>query len=280
MLKSLSRFGFIVFVMALSAYSAILAFLYISQRSLIYQPNPTRVLPSELPAHHEVPNEIELSTPDGHTVIAWWYAPTDNKPTLILFHGNAGGLLDHAAKYDVFARAGYGVLAMSYRGYSGSSGGPSEEAFIADAELGYDWLMTQGVTPDQLFIYGYSLGSGVAVQLAARRKEAGVILEAPYLSMLALGQKRFSFFPVHLILKDQFRSDQYIPEINAPLLVLHGTADRDILYSYGAALFALAEEPKQFVTLEGVDHYGVYANGLLPRVIEFLSGSTKKKSAS
>ena len=172
----MSGFGKILVYVAV-AYVLIVAVAYFAQRKFTYFPNPTRVSPAA--AGLEGFREVELPTPDGERLIAWYAPAPPGRPTILYFHGNGGSLQNRAMRFQRYQNAGFGIFAMSYRGYSGSTGSPSEAHNIADARLAYDHLIKQGLKPSEIFLYGESLGSGVAVQLAASVPVAGVILDAP-----------------------------------------------------------------------------------------------------
>ncbi len=207
-------------------YFAIALALFIFQRRLLYRPDTAYHTPAE--AGLEGVREVVLTTPDGVRLIAWQSQPAAGQPILLYFHGNGGGLADRTERIKRFAREGIGVFMPSYRGYPGSGGSPSEAALVADAQLAYDHLIGEGVSPRSIVVYGESLGTGVAVQLAATRQVAAVILDAPYTSIADIAEGLYPFIPVRLFLKDTFASIAHIRQIRAPLLVLHGARDGTI----------------------------------------------------
>src|SRR5207248_7270971 len=153
--------------------------------------------------------------------------------------------------------------ALSYRGYFGSSGAPSEQGLLKDAATAYAFT-TARYSADKIVIWGFSLGTGVAVALAAEQPIGRLILEAPYSSVLDVAATMFPFFPVRLVMRDPFRSDQRIASVNVPLLIMHGENDPAISIVFGERLFALAREPKKFVRFpEGghndLDNFGASA---------------------
>ena len=149
---------------------------------------------------------------------------------------------------------------MSYRGYAGSSGQPSERGLLLDAAAAYDFT-TARYAADKIVAWGFSLGSGVAVALAAEQPIGRIILESPYTSIVDVAASVFWFAPVRLLMRDRFRSDERIARVDAPLLVMHGGRDLTIAIAFGERLFELAKEPKQFVRFpEGghndLDYFG------------------------
>jgi fermentation-respiration switch protein FrsA (DUF1100 family) len=163
--------------------------------------------------------------------------------------------------------SGFGLLAMSYRGYPGSGGKPSEKALFSDALETYDWLAER--TSD-IVIHGESLGTGIATYTASQRPEEALILEAPYTAAVDIAAERYPWVPVKLLMRDQYRSDDYIDEIDTPLLIVHGTADTTIPVRFGEELFEMALDPKQLSLIEGGTHGDLWENGLWPIALSFL----------
>jgi uncharacterized protein len=259
-------FGVVIFV--LGAYLVVAISLFVFQRRLIYPADPTRHSPAE--AGLDTVQEVNLKAADGETLVAWYAPARPGQPTLLYFHGNGGTLLVRAERIRRFLGDGLGVFMPAYRGYSGSTGSPSEAALIADAKLAHDHLLGMGLRPEDIVIYGESLGTGVAVQLAANRRSAGVVLDAPYTSLLDIARHHYRFIPVKFFLLDTFASIDYITRIDAPLLVMHGTEDRVIPLEYGKALYEAADQPKQMAVLRGAGHSDLYAFGAMQIVRRFI----------
>ena len=152
---------------------------------------------------------------------------------------------------------------LSYRGYSGSTGQPTEYRNVADARLAYDALLEDGIAPADIILYGESLGSGVAVQLAAEKPVAGVVLDAPYTSIADVAVGAYPFFPVRWFLFDRYETLNFLPNVHAPLLVVHGEADEVIPVAMGRAVYAAAKGPKEIVTFPGAGHsdHHLYGSG-------------------
>lgn len=246
-------------VYAALAYLVVVAVAYFAQRKFTYFPDPTRVAPSDTGLQGV--REVELVAPDGVRIVSWYAPASPGNPTLLYFHGNGGGLHRRAQRLARYQNAGIGVFMMSYRGYSGSTGSPTETDNVADARRAYDHLIQQGLKPSEIFLYGESLGTGVAVQLATAVPVAGVILDAPYTSIVEAGSKSYPFLPLSWIMVDRYESDRRIASIGAPLLILHGARDHIIPLEMGQRLHALAREPKKIVVFpEGghvdLDHHG------------------------
>ena len=257
-----------ILVYAAIAYVLIVAVAYFAQRKFTYFPNATRVAPETTGL--EGFREVELPTPDGDRLIAWYAPAPAGRPTLLYFHGNGGGLQNRAMRFQRYQHAGFGILVMSYRGYSGSTGRPSEAHNIADARLAYDYLIKQGLKPSDIVLYGESLGTGVAVQLASSVPVAGVILDAPYTSIVEVGAKSYPILPLRWIMTDRYESDKYIARINAPLLILHGARDPIIPLEMGQRMHELAREPKRIVVFPDGRHIDLDKYGAVDLVREWI----------
>jgi fermentation-respiration switch protein FrsA (DUF1100 family) len=214
--------------------------------------------------------EVKLAAPGGETLIAWYGEAAPGKPTLLYFHGNAGGLRRRADRIRRFQMAGLGIFILAYRGYSGSTGKPSERANVADALLAYEALRQRGVPDSAIAVYGESLGTGVSTQLAAARPVAALILDAPYTSLPAVAQRLFPMFPIRPFLLDRYRNERYIKAVRAPILILHGARDLLVPAAQGRALFGLAPEPKEIAIFPHGGHWDLYNHGALSRMLAFL----------
>ena len=256
-------------IIALCAYIALTAVVYVAQRSLMYFPDTAHVLPAAagLPEAEEVP----LTAADGVRIAAWHVAPRDGKPVILYFHGNGGALRFRVTRFRRVIADGIGLVALEYRGYGGSGGSPNEQGLIADAQAAYHFAAAH-YPPQQLVLWGESLGSGVAIAVAAERPVSRVILEAPFTSAVALGARHYWYLPVRLLMKDQFRSDLRIGKVKAPVMIMHGVNDRVVPYAMGEQLFELANKPKHFVRFLDGGHEDLDDNGGLDAVARFLAG--------
>jgi fermentation-respiration switch protein FrsA (DUF1100 family) len=256
-------------VIGLAFYAVLATVLYVAQRSLMYFPDTAHVVPAEagLPEAEEVP----LTAADGVHVTAWHVPPRDAKPVIVYFHGNGGALRFRVARFRRLIADGVGLVALEYRGYGGSAGSPSEQGLIADAQAAYRFAAGR-YPPQQLVLWGESLGSGVAIALAAERPVGRVIVEAPFTSAVALGARHYWYLPVSLLMKDQFRSDLRISNVTAPVMIMHGVHDRVVPYAMGEQLFDLANKPKHFVRFLDGGHEDLDDNGALDAVARFLAG--------
>jgi Hydrolases of the alpha/beta superfamily len=225
---------------------------YFLQRHLTYFPDPLRTLPASLGLIGV--EERVIVTPDGDRVIAWWGKARPGMTTLLYFHGNAGSL---AARSDRMARylgRGIGVFMMTYRGYGGSTGKPSERSNVADAKLAYDTLVGAGVAPADIILYGESLGSGIAMQVAVEKEVGGVILDAPYTSLVDVAEVHYPYLPSRIFMTDRYDTMKYLPRLAAPLLIVHGKDDYVVPVEMGLRVHAKAPEPKEIVVLPVAGH--------------------------
>jgi uncharacterized protein len=175
-------------------------------------------------------------------------------PWLLYLHGNRATIASrvNVVRYEQFRALGLNVFAPEYRGFGGLEGTPSERGVTADARAGYDYLReTLGVPPDRIVIFGWSLGSAVAVNLASEVDAAAVILEGAPFSLVPIGQRAYPWLPVRLVMRNPFESILKIGRIGAPVLFLHSPEDARIPVEDGRRLFAAAREPKEFVEVRG-----------------------------
>jgi len=255
-------------IVAVLGYVAIVAVVYFAQRSLMYFPDPSRT-PAAAAGLPQA-EEVLLDTSDGEKVIAWHVPPRGEKPVILYFHGNGGALNLRAHRFAGLTADGTGLVALSYRGYGGSSGRPSEAGLMRDAEAAYAFAAAR-YPAERLAVFGESLGSGVAVALAADKPVARVVLEAPFLSAVDIGAAAYPYLPVRRLMKDQFRSDLRIGKITAPVLILHGDQDAVVPIASGERLYALITAPKRFVRFPGGGHEDLGARGAVEAAKVFLA---------
>jgi len=255
-------------ILAITGYGGLLALMYVFQRALMYFPDPTRVAPAQ--AGLPQAEEVRVTSSDGEKLLAWYVPPRGAKPVVIYFQGNAEGLPARVARFTWLTADGTGLLALCYRGYGGSTGTPTEDGLIRDAQAAYDFARAH-YPAGRIVLFGESLGTAVAVALAAGHEVAGVILDAPFTSAAEVGAAAYPFAPVRWVMKDKFRSDERIARVSAPLLVLHGEQDRIVPIRFGEKLFGLAREPKRFVRFPQGGHVDLDDHGAAKVVKEFLA---------
>lgn len=239
------------------------------ERALMYFPDPEHVSPQAYGLAGV--REIVITAPDGARVVAWYGTASPGQPVLLYFHGNAGSLASRSERIRKYHAQGYGIFMMSYRGFSGSTGQPSEAANLADATRAYQTLRAEGVAPSDIVLYGESLGSGIATQIAAANPVAGVILDAPYTSMLDLARLHHPHLPAALFLKDRYSSAAAVPRVTAPILIVHGEKDDVVPVAMGREMYRLANEPKTIVTYPMAGHSDHHLNGSYDTIFGWLS---------
>jgi uncharacterized protein len=261
-----------IVLLGLGGYIAFVAALYFGQRSLLYFPRSTHYSPAE--AGLPEAEEVVLATADGECVIAWHVPPRPGQPVVIYFHGNGEVVATQVARHRELIAGGVGLVALSYRGYMGSTGRPTEEGLLRDAEAAYQFAASR-YPPDRIVLWGHSLGSGVAVALAATRPVAKLILEAPFSSTVDVAASMFPIVPVRWLMLDQYRSDQRIGAVKAAILILHGDRDFVVPVALGERLFTLAPEPKRLVRYPAGGHDDLDAYGAGAEARRFIAEGTR-----
>lgn len=237
--------------------------MYVSQRSILF-PGAG----SAPPAGPEWGKAAAITTPDGETLHALHSEAAPGRPSVLFFPGNADWIGNYAFLAEALAARGMGLLAISYRGYPGSTGSPSEAGLLTDGLAAFDWLSAQG--SGGIVLLGQSLGSGVAVNAAVERPATGVVLISAYLSVLSVAQAEYPFLPVAPLIKDPFRSDLRIANVTQPKLFIHGRYDTIIPLSSGEALYRIAPEPKRMLIDDAVGHNDIWTDGLTAEIVNFV----------
>lgn len=254
-------------LLVLAVYAGVLLFLWGAQDFLLYQPNKTR--PS-LPKNAEI---VSVQTHDGLELQGWYFeAKNSNGYTILFFHGNAGNIGSRVHTAKRYNAMGYHMLLAEYRGYGGNEGEPSERDFIKDGLAYFDYLMAEKSVPaEKIIIFGRSLGSGVAVAIAAHKQEAGVILEVPFSSVTDVARAHYPFVPfMNIFLCNRYHNDDLIDTIGSLVVMGVGGKDAVIPPEFGQKLFDLAVEPKALFIYPDAEHDTVYAHGFPQDADRFL----------
>jgi uncharacterized protein len=255
-------------VAVVAVYAAATIALYLCQRMLMYPaPQTTRVAPAA--AGFPEAEEFVVDTEDGEKVIVWHVPPKPGKPVVIFFHGNGDVLAWRVPRFRAIVADGTGLVALSFRGYGGSTGTPTEQGLLNDSKAAYQFAAAR-YSAARLVPWGYSLGSGVAVALATTHAVGKLILEAPYTSTVDIAAAAYPFMPVRLLMLDRFRSDQQITTLKVPLLVMHGEKDAVIPVEFGRRLFDLAPGRKRFVAFPLGTHIDLDDQGAVEVAHAFL----------
>jgi pimeloyl-ACP methyl ester carboxylesterase len=263
---TLTRALVAVLLLAVLAYGGAMVWLAANETRLVF--HAITELGDRRPS--EPYEQIDRAPAEGGPIYAraWVLpaaAPADSRTWVIFLHGNDSNIgsrlnILHAEQLRAL---GLSVIAPEYRGFGGLDGVPTEDGLAQDAQRWYDFLRNQKqVEPRRIVIYGWSLGSAVAVTLASRVEEAAVILEGAPASVVAIGQQQYPYFPIRLLIRNPFESILRVGRVRSPMLFLHSREDAVIPFAEGQRLFAAAPQPKQFVEVSG-GH--VYASERDPR---------------
>jgi fermentation-respiration switch protein FrsA (DUF1100 family) len=256
-------------VLAIVGYVGGLAVLFFKQREFIF-PIPQTVRTAPDAAGFLEAEEHTLTAADGEKVIVWHVPAKPGHAVVIYFPGNGDFLAGSVGRFQGIIADGTGLVALSYRGYAGSSGHPSEQGLLKDAAAAYAFTSTR-YSADRIVLWGFSLGTGAAVAVAAEQPVGKLILEAPYTSLADLAASHFRIVPVRWLLRDQFHSDERISRITAPLLIMHGERDFTIPIKFGERLFGLAPEPKQFARFPEGGHDNLGNHGAIEAARHFIN---------
>ena len=257
----------IALLVLVSTYIATAGAARMLQRRLIFHPDDRHPIPSlRIPGLRA----ISAGTQDSLDPAAWYVPASQSLPTVAYLHGNAGTIGDREGRMAAFARAGIGILMVEYPGYGGEPGTPSEKGLLEVGRGALDFLERSGVPSPGVFLYGESIGTGVATRLATEREVSGLILESPYTSILDIARQMVPWLPVRLLLSDRFEQLSLIAMVHAPLLVLQGALDRVIPPAMGQAVFAAANQPKRLWVAPQGGHNDLAAFGAIEEVVSFV----------
>ena len=248
-----SRTPLRVVVAAVGVMVVVLGLFWTLQRSLIYLPqgSPGR------PAADAVAGaqDITLMTADGLRLAAWHVPARHGRATVLVANGNAGHRGMRAPLAAALAQHGLGVLLFDYRGYAGNPGSPSEDGLAHDVRAARTFLVDDAdVRPEALIYFGESLGAGVVVGLAAEHPPAGLVLRSPFTSLADVGRVHYPFLPVRALLRDRYPVLDTISRVDAPTVVVLGTADSIVPPEQSRAVAAAAPGLRQLVEIVGADH--------------------------
>ena len=231
--------------------------------------------------------DVTLQSADGTRLHAWWCpveSQSNNHPAgaLLYCHGNAGNLSYRAYSIPSWHKFLHvPVLIFDYPGYGKSAGKPSEKGCYAAADAAYDWLtQVKGIPPDQILIYGGSLGGGVAVDVASRRPHRALVLAKTFTSIPEVGQTFYPWLPVRWVMRNRFDNLAKIGKCTRPIFVAHGTADNLVPFRLAKELYEAANEPKHFFILEGRDHNDAHPPEMFLELQRFLESQEVSTSAT
>lgn len=262
--------GFFGTIAALYAIVVILAWFF--QDQLIYHPSSSIY---QTPADHGMDyEEVWLDTDDGERIHGWFVKADNPKGTLLFFHGNAGNNADRVQSIEQFISIGVNVFIIDYRGYGKSSGSPSEEGLYEDARTAMRYLTDEREIPFfEIVIFGRSLGGAVAAWLAEQERAAGLILESSFTSLVDMGISAYPWLPVRWLLTDRYKTIDRMENLDLPVLIAHSPSDGVVPYEQGEQLYNAANQPKEWLEMQGDHGGGWIATGqhYLNRMEEFIN---------
>jgi hypothetical protein len=251
------------------AYLIIILFVYFYQRSLLYNPSENHYLNDKINFNYK---EIFIET-DKKIKLKSWFIEKDlkNFKTILFFHGNAGNLFNRVYKLNELNKLNLNILIISWRGFSGNKGKPTEKNLYHDAQEAVKWLKAQGLDNKNIILYGESLGTGIATELASKNNFGGIILESPFTSMADTAKIYYPYLPVNFLLRDRYDSKSKIKDIKTPILIMHGKMDNIVPQKMGLELFEKANNPKFNYFPENDDHMMQYNDELLNNIKLFIN---------
>ena len=223
-------------------YTSFLVLLFIFQRNLMYHPDENNYSGDKLEVEIK---KVKIKTSDGIDLLGWFHKKDLNRfKTIIYFHGNAGKLENRIHKLNHFKDMDVNFLIIAWRGFSGNDGKPSEEGLYIDGNSAIKWLKNLGLSEEDIILYGESLGTAVATEIAQNNNFAGLVLETPFTSMIEAAKIFYPYIPVRILLRDKYENDKKIKNINIPVLVMHGEADQIVPFWMGKKIHEIANQPK------------------------------------
>jgi fermentation-respiration switch protein FrsA (DUF1100 family) len=263
------KYLYLVISSIVLAYFVIILFVYFNQRKLLYHPSENNYLNDKINFSYK---EIYIQT-DENIQLKSWLIKKDLKKfkTILLFHGNAGNLFNRVYKLNELNKLDLNILLISWRGFSGNKGKPTEKNLYHDAGEVVKWLNSLGVINKNIILYGESLGTGVATELGTRNIFGGIILESPFTSISKAAKIYYPYLPINLVLKDRYDSIEKIQSITTPILIMHGKKDNIVPQKMGLELFEKANEPKFNYFPENDDHMMEYNDELLKNIELFIN---------
>ncbi|HDQ40355.1 MAG TPA: alpha/beta hydrolase [Desulfonatronum sp.] len=243
-----------------AGYLFIAGWVYLRQDAMVYQPLPELLgSPADFGLEYE---EAWLKTSDGVDIHGWFVPGRGAVRRVLLFcHGNAGNISHRLDSLKIFHDLGLSVFIFDYRGFGKSRGQPNEKGTYLDAETAWDHLLARGYGPEEIFIFGRSLGGAVAAYLAAGKDAAALILESTFTSLPDVGAAFYPYLPVRLLARHRYETITHLRKVRCPVLVVHSIDDEMIPFSHGQSLFATASNPKTFLEISGGHNHGFLISG-------------------
>lgn len=263
-----------IFIIVFIAYWALAVVLYLMQPKFLYEPmRDVPYTPEDLGLKFE---KVTLQTQDN-IKLEGWFVPAENADITILFcHGNGGNMTHRLDSINIFCDLGLNCFIFDYRGYGNSHGKPTEQGTYIDAETAYKYLTeTKKISPDNIIIFGRSLGGSIAAKLAGEVEVKALVIESTFTSYIDIGRKFYPYMPVKWFARFSYSTIDYIENVHCPVMIIHSRDDETIPFEFGRRLYENANEPKEFVEIYGSHNDGFLLSGDLyknawEKWIEFL----------
>ena len=248
-------------------------FMYIFQRTFMYHPNVKNTDSTTAQFDYK---EVHINSENDIKLKSWFAYANPNNKTILFFHGNAGELSARVYKLNKFHELDLNFLIISWRGFSGNNGKPTEKGLYKDAENAVAWLEAKGINKKDIILYGESLGTGIAIEIAMKDQYSGVILESPYTSMIDMGKRFYPFLPISILQKDKYNSLKKLNMVKSPILVLHGKADTLVPFYMGKKIYDVANEPKYYYFPDIDNHMMTYDQNMMKTLSNFVDEISKQ----
>jgi fermentation-respiration switch protein FrsA (DUF1100 family) len=253
-----------------AAYIGVHAYMFFKQRDLQYEVAGEQVALAEA----DIPGaqEVKIDTGNDKQIYAWYTPSSQNKPTIIYYRGNSGSFTREHKRFAQFVADGYGFLSLDYRGFPGTPGALNQENILEDALNVYDWVAARD---DQILLWGRSLGSGVATYVASEREAIALALESPFTATVDVAKERYPYLLVDVVMQDKFPSREWMKDVNEPVFVAHGTADKVISVHFGERLYEMVPNKDGIWIVEGGTHGSLWDDGIWAEVKAFYERHTR-----
>jgi hypothetical protein len=259
-------FKYIISILIIYLFFGFLLFFF--QRRIIFNISGKPKKPAEYGLYNI--EELKIITDDNIELLCWYSKALNNKPILVYFHGNSFDIGERAYRIEKYINYGWGVLLVSWRGFSGNKGIPTETNLYLDAKSIIKWIDKKKLNKkNDIVLYGESLGTGVVIEMATRYSFKSVILEAPFTSITDLAQKKYKIYPAKFLVLDKFDNFSKIGKITSPILIISGKKDEIVPHSHSLKLYNKANKPKDCLFIDEAMHNNLYDFGIEKKVIEF-----------
>lgn len=240
----------IVVIAIIVLYAVFNIIVYFFQRLMVYHPDKElSATPASVNLDYE---DVSIPTSDGQVLAGWFLPHQSPRAVLLYFHGNTGNMSEPVPLLRILHNLNLSVFIIDYRGYGKSTGNPSEVGTYRDAEAAWEYLVnTRGIAPEDIIIYGCSLGGAIAIWLATQHRPAALVAGSTFLNIRQIARELFPIIPVTLLSRIHYNNKKRIQQVSCPVLVMHSTEDGLIPFEHGLQLFQAANPPKEFLELRG-----------------------------